>query len=253
MDLLKFLKKKQVHSFETLLQMAADDPSYRVEFIKRILTEKLVIISKSDVGNEGFVKLKAGAKVSVYTFPDGRVPIFTSPERIRDKGIFKDNASFLEAKGVDILDFLKGAKLILNPYSDYGKEFSPEEVARLLDGTYFNPREIVVKEKTAVNIGQPVKYPTEVVKALSNLFFTKPNVVAAYLGWIHQPETNDPPHYIFAIDTVGNYKELIKEAGFIVQQILGTEEIVDFIQITNAGGINDYFIKSTQPFYIRKI
>jgi len=36
---------------------------------------------------------------------------------------------------------------VLNPGSDYGKEFLPDEVSRLLDGTIFQPQERHVIER----------------------------------------------------------------------------------------------------------
>jgi len=251
MDLLKFLKKKQADSFEALLQNAADDPKYRAEFMRRILTEKLVVITKSDSNYEGFSKLESNTPIAIYNFPDGRVPIFTSPERIRDKGIFKEKSRFFEAKGGDILDLLKGAKLILNPYSDYCKEFNPEEIGHLLDGTYFKSKQIEIKKDTQVRIGQPAKYPTEAVKSLVKLFSDRPDVVAAYLGWIHFPETADPPHYIFAIETNGDWRTISDEAGAIAQEIIGPDEIIDFVKIDRKKA-DDYFINKTKPFYTKR-
>lgn len=251
MDLFKFLRKKQEYSFETLLQKAATNPAYQVEFIKRILTENLVIITKSTSETEGLFRLEKGMRINVFTLKDGRVPIFTSPNRIFDKGIITKEVNYLQANAEDIFGFLKGATLILNPYSEYGKEFNPDEVERLLNGTYFEATKIVVEKGHQVQIGQPANYPTEVVKRLIKLFSTKPDVIAAYLGWIHDPTTTDPPHYIFAINTIGEWRTISDEAGLIAQGVLGTREIIDFTQITNKGFIDDYFTKNTKPFYIK--
>jgi hypothetical protein len=250
MNLLKFLKKEKAYSFEMLLQKAADKPAYRMEFLKRILTENLLILTNENTLAEGLYKLQKDTIVHVLTLSDGRVPIFTSKERIFDKGIFKKDSNFLEAKGKDIFEFLKGATLILNPYSDYSKEFLPDEVERLLKGTFFESKQIVVKKNTEVAIGQPAKYPTEVVKALTKIFSNKANVIAAYVGWIYDPKSGDPPHYIFGINADSDFKGTVNEVGYLVEQILGTNEIVDFIQIDdNNSFLSNYFTKSTTPFY----
>jgi hypothetical protein len=251
MDLFNFLKKKKVHDFETLLQRAADEPAYRMEFIQRLLSEKLVVITNSNEIREGFRVVEKNTKVGIFSFEDGRIPVFTSIERIFDKGIITQQVKFLELKGEDLFNILKGKTLVLNPYSDYGKEFLPEEIENLLNGTYFdnNVKHIKITKATTVRIGQPSKYPAEIVKSLIKLFSAKSEVNAAYLAWIHDPLTDDDPHYIFAIDTFGDWDNLSKEAGFITKQNLGPDQIVDFMQISNNGGINDYFIKSTTPFY----
>ncbi|WP_370580115.1 enhanced serine sensitivity protein SseB C-terminal domain-containing protein [Mucilaginibacter sp. FT3.2] len=72
---------------------------------------------------------------------------------------------------------------------------------------------------------------------------------AAYLGWIHDPASNIPPHYIFAIEETGNWDTLIKELASILKTTLGPKEIVDFLEIDGKKGISGYFINSTTPFY----
>ena len=79
----------------------------------------------------------------------------------------------------------------------------------------------------------------------------KPEVIAAYLGWIHHPETADPPHYIFAIETTGDWRSTSDEAALVAQKIIGTEEIMDFVQIGKSDFFDDYFINKTQPFYTK--
>jgi len=246
MDLFKFLKKKRSDNLEALLQKAADDPEYRAEFQRRILTEKLLLLTNTKIA-DGLVMLEVGTKINVFTLKDGWIPLFTSPERIYDKGVLKKEMQYISASGQDIFTFLKGAKIILNPYSDYGKKFDPQEIERLLDGTYFKSRQIEIKKDTQVRIGQPAKYPTEVVNSLIKLFSNRPDVVAAYLGWIHFPETADPPHYIFAIETNGDWRTISDEAGAVAQEIIGPDEIIDFVQIDRKK-VNDYFINKTKPF-----
>jgi hypothetical protein len=125
-------------------------------------------------------------------------------------------------------------------------------VQNLLDGRLTTLNEIKYDKVTPIRIGQPAKYPTEIVKALIELFKTKPDVVGAYLGWFHDPATVDPPHYIFAIETTGDWRSLSDEAGFIGNQYMSDSEIFDLVQITNNSGfLNDYFIKETKPFYIK--
>ena len=57
--------------------------------------------------------------------------------------------------------------------------------------------------------------------------------------------------YIFAIDGNGDLQSLTDQAGFIAQQYLKPNEIVDFLRLNNKGGISDYFLKETKPFYTK--
>jgi len=251
MDLFKFLRKQKTDSFEELLKKAATNQYYRGEFEKRILTENLVVLTNNKFEDEGFIKLRADTQISIYTYADKRIPVFTSPARITDKGIFKGNKQYFQAKGADIFELLKGANLILNPYSDYGKEFSAEEIQNLLNGNPGSLRQITYEKTTPIQIGQPAIYPTEIIKDLIDLFSKKTEVKAAYLGWFHDPATADPPHYIFAFETTGEWRTLTNEAGFIAQHHLGNDQIVDFLQINGKGSLESYFIKETKPFYTK--
>jgi hypothetical protein len=250
MDMLKFLKRKKRDNIEVLLKKAADKPSYRDEFYRQLLTAKLVIITKENPGAPGYVTLQKDTEVEILTFDDGSIPVFTSSERIFDKSIIKEQVPFLECTGKDLFNFVKSAKLMLNPYSDYGKELLPDEIASLLDGSIFtNPsKQIVIQKDTEVLIGEPTKYPDSVVSALKTLFVAKTDVTAAYVAWIHDPSSDVPPHYIFAVETQGDWRSLSNEAGSIANEILGGNQIIDFMQLSDRGGINDYFKKSS-PFY----
>ena len=251
MKLFNFLKKKSANELESLLKKAADEPAYRMEFYKRLLNEKLFVITKGGELPNGIRYVEKDTMVNILSLEDGRIPVFTSTDRIFDKKIIKEQVHFLELKSEDLFNLVKGATLILNPYSDYGKEILPTEIENLLHGVFPHgePTSVEIKKSTTIIIGQPAKYPTQIVKSLSELFSKKANVHTAYLGWIHYPSTNEPPHYIFAIDADGDWNTLVKEAGFITREILRSDEIVDFIRMENSGGLSDYFIKQTTPFY----
>lgn len=251
MNLFNFFNKKKQYSLEDLLKKAADDASYRADFLKRLLDEDLVLITDGGAITEGAMRLEKDTKVKVFSFSDGRIPVFTSTDKIFDKGVIKKQVNYLKASSQDIFGFLKGAKLVLNPYSDYGKEFLPEEIERLLDGTYFTgkAREIVVEKETTVKISQPARYPDLLVKALNRIFADDSSINSAYLGWIHDELSDVPPHYIFAISMNGDWKKFTDAIGSIVTEIIG-EEIVDFMPITGKGGIENYFIQNTKPFYV---
>ena len=158
----------------------------------------------------------------------------------------------MRMKGKDLFDLAKGATFLLNPYSDYGKELIPDEIEKMLSGDIFSPsRTITVEKKTEVQIGQPAKYPAEIVNALKQLFSNRPQIKTGYLGWIYDPASGQPPHYIFALDGDGDINNVTNEAGFTARQFLGQDEFVDFIKIDSNGGISDYFLKQTEPFYKR--
>ena len=237
--------EKNFTEFEHILMKAANEPAYRAEFYKRLLSDNLVVLTaKDDQTNSG--TLEEGTTVSFISFQDGKIPVFTSTERIFDKGIIKEEMSYMALKGEDLFVNTKGATFILNPYSDFGKELLPDEIQSLLDGT------ILTRDHN--QIGQPSKYPTEIVESLKVLFSGSPIVNKAYLGWVYDASSGLPPHYIFAIDADGDLEGIVHQAGFTAKQHHNPDDVVDFIQIDhNEGekGLSNYFIQQTKPFYER--
>ena len=108
---------------------------------------------------------------------------------------------------------------------------------------------LVAQQAAQVLLGQPAVYPTEMVRALARLLAQQPRVVAACLGWIHDPAGPMPPHYIICLDVEGEMTATAKETGFVAQQFLGKGEFMDIVQ-ADKSSLTDYF-RSTKPFYER--
>lgn len=258
MGLFDFKNNKEISTqikldLESLLMKAATEPAYRAELYKRLLSDNLIIITQDSKMTEGKQILEKDTQVKIISYPDGKIPVFTSTQRIFDKGIVTEQVNYLEMKGENLFELTKGATFLLNPYSDYGKELLPDEIDSMLKGTILTDKAktITIQKDTNVQIGQPVNYPKEIISSLNELFSNKQNVKAAYLGWIYSPDSGEPPHYIFGLDASGDYNSLVQEAGFIAKQYLGSDDFVDFIKMDNNTGVVKY-LKSTLPFYEKK-
>lgn len=260
MGLFDIFKKKKTEStfpeneLERNLMKASSDISARNEFYTKLLWNELIVLTNGHKeSKEGRKTLEKDTDVQLVTFENGQIPVFTSTNRIFDKGIVKEKVPFMSMKGQNLFGFTKGATFILNPYSDYGKELIPQEIESLLNGSIFEKtNEMEVKEDTEVLIGQPSKYPTELVNELSNLFKKETIVKSAYLATIKMDKSEKPPHLIIAIDVEGNMSTISGKAGALAEQLIGTEEIIDFIKIEKDNGVSEYFINQTKPFYNRK-
>jgi hypothetical protein len=251
-----FKRKKTENTFpenelEKTLMEAVTNSSARNEFYVKLLWNDLIVLTNgNNNAEEGIKTLEKDTSVQFVTFENGQIPIFTSTNRIFDKGIIKEEVPFMALKGQDLFGIAKGATFILNPYSDYGKELLPNEIENLLNGSVFDKsNEMKIERDTEVQIGQPSKYPTELVNALKNLFKEKKTVNAAYLAVIKMDKSDQLPHLMIAIDVDGDRMTITNEAGPLAEKY-HKNEIVDFIQINkNGDGISDYFLNETKPFY----
>ena len=252
-----FKKKKIENSFpenelEKTLYQASTNSSKRDEFYMKLLWNDLIVLTdKTD--KKGTQILEENTSVKFVTFEDGKIPVFTSTNRIFDKGFIKEEVPLMALKGQNLFEITKGATLILNPYSDYGKELIPNEIERLLNGSIFDQsNEMKIEEETKIQIGQPAEYPNDLVNALKKLFTEKETVKAAYLAAVKMDNSEELPHIMIALDIDGDRKEITNEAGPIAEKY-HKNKTVDFLQIDHKnGGISDYFLKNTKPFYIRK-
>ncbi|MBS2100829.1 enhanced serine sensitivity protein SseB C-terminal domain-containing protein [Carboxylicivirga linearis] len=260
MRLFDRLKKKKTdttfpeNELEKLLIRAASDASARNDFYTKLLWSELIVITngQEDI-SKGAKVLEKDTTVQFVTFENGHIPLFTSTNRIFDKGVVKEQVPFMVIKGQDLFDFTRGATFILNPYSDYGKELIPQEIESLLNGSIYKQNdEMTIQSNTEVHIGQPANYPDKLVNELKLLFKNRPFIKAAYLAAIKMDNNEKLPHLVIAIDLEGELRDISKEAGPLVEKFLDKNEIVDFMQIDNKGGISDYFISQTKPFYERQ-
>lgn len=145
MGLFDIFKKKKTEStfpeneLEKCLMQAASNFSFQREFYQKLLGNPLFILTTentiSEIGNQ---TQENDANVQCFIFENGQIPIFTSINRIFDKGIMKKNVPHLSLKGQDLFESLNGATFILNPYSDFAKELLPQEIENLLNGTIYN-------------------------------------------------------------------------------------------------------------------
>ncbi|WP_111683490.1 SseB family protein [Winogradskyella tangerina] len=138
-----FKKKKPDSTFpenelEELLMKSVTDASARKYFYQKLIWNQLFVITANNGQQEGTTVLEKDTTVQFATFEGGQIPVFTSTNRIFDKGIIKEEVSYLSLKGQDLFSIAKGATFILNPYSEYGKELVPKEIESLMNGTIYD-------------------------------------------------------------------------------------------------------------------
>ena len=247
---------KPVNRLEEVLVTACTEPSARPEFYRLLLESELFLLTPDAPQQEGHRVLEAKTNVSFVHLQNNNgpfLPIFTSQQRLQEAVNQTGQVyGFLGLRGKDLFPLLaqRPPAAILNPGVAYGKEFTPDEIERLADGSIVRNESRVVQKATQVMLGQPAKYPAEIVAALKKLFAQHSSVQAAYLGWIHDPSSEEPPHLIIGIECDGDMQNISKEAGITAQGLLGQNEFVDFVQVGGGkGSLDSYFKKQTKPFY----
>jgi hypothetical protein len=239
-------------SLELLLLECKQLGTFSAEFYRQVLSEDLIIITYNSESQEGQHDLHQQSSVNIVTYPEGQIPVFTSVDRIYDKGVINEQVQYILMKGSDLFAMAKDATFIMNPYSDTCKEFLPEEVRKML--TQSETKNGLYMEKVSdIQIGQPHNYPNEMLKNLSDFFSTRKEVLSAYIGWIFNPKANKEPHYIIGIKANDDSKTLVAAACDIAMEALPQNEAVDIVVLNRRSIISDYLIHKTKPFYQRPV
>lgn len=243
-----------MNALEDILRRAAAEPSCRPEFC-RVFLESKIIVPHGNTPDE--MKIEDGRLVtgvqlklpSIMAEGHAWVPVFSSVEKLA-KGIAQVTP-YIQLAGRDFLEIVRGSFVLLNPGSDYAKQFLPDEIDAMISGAVFRPdsgRRIVTTKPEQVLLGQPAQYPFNLVAVLKDALPRYPSVKAAYLAHCFFPSQGVTPHTVIGLDASA-YDNVVGQIGPIAQSALGKDEIVDFVQIAEGNAIADYMVKETKPFY----
>lgn len=246
------------NELERLLVDAARDPVARPNFYRALLNSTLFALSPYQKSAEGSRTLGPGEGVKIVHWEkrpgqEQYIPLFTSPERIQEalagSGVTYTTLG-IEASAMFEMLLQGTTPAILNPLCSYGKELTLPEMKNLVSGAFFAPSHTeVVQAKRKVLLGQPSEYPHKLVDSLRRLFANDSRVQAAYLARIHDPESGVPPHILIGLKTVGDIQAVEQDAGVVAREcVFGAP--VDFTVVGRGGGVDDYFLKQTKPFYV---
>ena len=100
-------------------------------------------------------------------------------------------------------------------------------------------------------IGQPAKYPTKLVESLQRLYTKLPKVRAAYLAQYFNPSRDKEPGLLVALDTAGNWDNIVSESGICAQGLTPDHHHIDFVQLQQSG-LQSHF-SQTKPFYKQSV
>ncbi|MDA5498056.1 enhanced serine sensitivity protein SseB [Yersinia aleksiciae] len=258
-------------SLESLLKRAATESIHRIAFFRALLDATvLVLVDNSVQGSEedGEMTFTAGNGVNILHWEkqDGEsvIPFFTSVEVLQqaldlaeDQPIDSEKQPFIAMPVRVLFEMTQGAHLFLNPKSEHGKEFWPQEVTMLLEkGGVAQPAEMTVDKESQILLGQPEEYPTAMVDALIQLFSQRKPVRRAFLALMHDKSVDEKPNLLVGLEVDGTEEEidlLIQEAGNVASDYTPDDSPVDFCLVSEQErGVSHYLMTHTQAFYQRR-
>lgn len=254
-------ERKAERHLEFLLERATTEPAYRPEFYQRLMEADVYVISgEEEKKRDGNVQMKEGETVNLVQLPreDGSfaLPFFTSLEVLQKSIDYPVNYVCLPTRV--LFEMTEGTVLILNPFSEFGKDFTPEEIRGLLSGAVpgGHAEKKTIEKDTKILLGQPKTYPAKLVESLTTLFATEPTVKKAYLAQMYNPSEADvKPHLVIGlhVEPRTGFEESLKKIAPVANSCLPDGDVVDFILLEpsskSGSGIAGYMLKDTKPFY----
>lgn len=249
------------NELEKALHKAAADNTQAPAFYEELMESKIFVLGEPEE--------KEGLKKGEFTLEEEQavmiqhwerdtdnspvVPFFTSLQMLQQA--IPNDEPYLELKTTDLFHLTMGAPLVLNPNSEFGMEFDPEDIAILLDTELMLNSEHTLDEHTEVLLGHPENVSNAFKSVLSDYFKGHSEVEAAYLGTIQIPEDDDQEHLMVGIQGKGSFEKIIDTA---IQKISLLEddmmyETVDFYVIDQDDpDISQFMVENIVPFYVKE-
>ena len=233
------------NDLEKALVRAVKEPAAAPHFYRLLLASDLLVLGTAE-GQEDATRafsLAPGSRINLV--PGTRngsqfLPVFSSLARMQD--YVKQESKYLSVNGRALLDLTRGAPVILNPASEYGKEFAPDQVRQLLDGL----------GSTRTVAGDAV-YPAALVEMLAALFATRAEIENAWVIQVADASNPTLPRPLVGIETDSpaqwaSLMQAIEAAArsHLPGQVFDVQRVDRF----NPGGMTGALL-GTEPFYRR--
>lgn len=240
---------------ERMLRDAWHEPGLRPAFYKRLLESHVYVPIRPRPGQGPHKTIAAGETVDVITFVrhDGIevIPFYSSPQHLFKASPAGEKTVVFRVR--DLFECRPDAYFHLNPYSTYGREFTPLDTRSLLatDGIATTERFWMADAKEAA-LREPTRAPERILSALRVLFARNFEIHAAYVAERCEPDL-DGEELLIVMDLVegGDQIRAVREAGTVIAE-LGEAGMPRFgvAQLPRDGSaVSRYFLEHAKPFY----
>lgn len=240
---------------ERSLRNASENPGLRPEFYKRLLDSSVLVMVKRRPEQFGARTVAAGSNLNVITLVRndgvGVIPFFTSPARVFE--VSPQGETCVRMTVRELFESRQDMFFHLNPYSQYGRGFSPPEVNSLLaTGGIVFPQHIHIPLNEDVDLRPTENPPIELLDALRAAFARNLEIKAAYLAELRR-NTSAPGTLLLLLDLNESADEerALREAGTVITEFNAPGmTIFDLGILTHDDStIMKYFRERATPFF----
>jgi hypothetical protein len=227
------------NEIERMLMRASTEPAIRPAFVRALMDAEIQIVLVPDKpllpGPDGKTTVPAGVKLAMPSATRGEerlVPFFTAPSRAR--AWFPGDHIVAPEKTRDLFARFPDTSFFLNPRSNYGKEFVPDEVKRLLAGHFEDgPQMQVIERPEQVLLAHPKEIPVDLIAALARELSAVPTVRGAWL-MLAMRQGAGQQSWMLGVDHQGSWEDVRAAIGRAVQGDILNGWMLDAMPLDNS-------------------
>ena len=236
------------NKLEEALVRAVKSPATAPDFYRLLLQSDLLVLGTAEgqeAASDNF-SIEPGGQLQLVTGENNGqkfLPVFSSLPRMQE--YVKEESKFLSVNGRALLDLTRGAPVILNPASEYGREFMPGQVEQLL-----NP----MPASAQVALGtSDAFYPMPLINALTSVFEKHPDVQTAWMIRVGIGEQGSQVQPLVGIETGGDMAALVVQIERAAAQDAAAIPFdVQRVDRARPTGLASALLQA-QPFYQRAV
>jgi hypothetical protein len=242
-------------ALEHMLRDAWHEPGLRPAFYKRLLESEVLVPIQAGGEQRRSRVIGAGDTLQVITLVRkdrvGVIPFFTSAPRLFDDAAATGQCVRMIVR--ELFESRPDMHFHLNPFSRYGREFSPADVRCLLEtGGIASTDPVVIGYDGEPDLRAPSQPPTEILSALRVAFARNFDVRAAYIAECCHPEPG-AEQMLLVMDLKDGADEMraVREAGTVIRELSEAETPRFAVArlLRDGSPVACYFLDQADPFY----
>lgn len=210
-------KNQDLDMLYIIMNESVKSTAVRPLFYKELLESRLYFLTVGEPPEkEEKMILNSDTNMSVRSFADGTIPVFSSAERIldNDSPLKQERSAYISLKGRELFLTCKGAKFVLNPWSDISKELLPGEISSILSENNQKSNSFKISEGTRILLGVPSKIPDSLVENIQKYCGINTDIKRIYLLLAVFPDKQEEYIMLF-IEASGNINKIFDELRIV--------------------------------------
>lgn len=249
------MQSKHENPLERLLRDATSEIGLRPEFYRCLLEADVFVPIEPAPGQGRDGTIAAGSTLAIKTLVRndgvGVIPFYSSAHALFEASPMGEKCVSMRVR--DLFESRSDMHFHLNPFSAFGREFPPHEVASLLSSGVPDASMQEIQTEDDFNLASPRNPPAHVLDSLRVLFSRNSQVESAFVADVIPRGAIEPTSLLIAIEVSSDHERILREAAAIVREHDQQRPTIDLMFIErNGSDPSTYFFTDASPFYTRE-